>query len=131
MQEIFKDDLEYLNRHKIEYHRKFALSLACVILFFIGAPLGAIIKKGGLGMPMVVSVIAFVLYYVLGEMGNMLSRSNTIPPWFGMWLSSMVFLPIGIFLTLKATSDAKILSAEEWRRKIFMFFSKIKNKNVK
>ena len=131
MQEIFKDDLEYLNRHKIEYHRKFARSLACVILFFIGAPLGAIIKKGGLGMPMVVSVIAFVLYYVLGEMGNMLSRSNTIPPWFGMWLSSMVFLPIGIFLTLKATSDAKILSAEEWRRKIFMFFSKIKNKNVK
>lgn len=118
VQENFKDDVEYLNRHKIEYHRKFALSLACLILFFIGAPLGAIIKKGGLGMPIVVSVISFIIYYVLGEMGNMLARSNTIPPWFGMWLSSIVFLPIGIFLTIKATSDAKILSAEEWKRKI-------------
>lgn len=124
VQENFKDDVEYLNRHKIEYHRKFALSLACLILFFIGAPLGAIIKKGGLGMPIVVSVISFIIYYVLGEMGNMLARSNTIPPWFGMWLSSIVFLPIGIFLTIKATSDAKILSAEEWKRKIQKFLGK-------
>ncbi len=124
IQENFKDDIEYLNRHKIEYHRKFALSLACLILFFIGAPLGAIIKKGGLGMPIVVSVISFIIYYVLGEMGNMLARSNTIPPWFGMWLSSVVFLPIGIFLTIKATSDAKILSAEEWKRKIQKLFRK-------
>lgn len=124
IQENFKDDIEYLNRHKIEYHRKFALSLACLILFFIGAPLGAIIKKGGLGMPIVVSVISFIIYYVLGEMGNMLARSNTIPPWFGMWLSSIVFLPIGIFLTIKATSDAKILSAEEWKRKIQKLLSK-------
>lgn len=124
VQENFKDDVEYLNRHKIEYHRKFALSLACLILFFIGAPLGAIIKKGGLGMPIVVSVISFIIYYVLGEMGNMLARSNTIPPWFGMWLSSIVFLPIGIFLTIKATSDAKILSAEEWKRKIQKLLSK-------
>lgn len=131
VQDNFKDDTEYLNRHKIEYHRKFALSLACVILFFIGAPLGAIIKKGGLGMPIVVSVISFIIYYVLGEMGNMLARSGTIAPWFGMWISSIVFLPIGIFLTIKATSDAKILSAEEWKRKLNLLFNKNKNSNAK
>lgn len=130
LQENYKDDVEYLNRHKIEYHRKFALSLACVILFFIGAPLGAIIKKGGLGMPIVVSVISFIIYYVLGEMGNMLARSGTISPWFGMWVSSIVFLPIGIFLTIKATSDAKILSAEEWKRRINLLFKKNKNTNA-
>ncbi len=131
VQENFKDDTEYLNRHKIEFHRKFALSLACVILFFIGAPLGAIIKKGGLGMPIVVSVISFIIYYVLGEMGNMLARSGTIAPWFGMWVSSIVFLPIGIFLTIKATSDAKILSAEEWKRKLNLLFNKNKEVNAK
>lgn len=131
VQENFKDDIEYLNRHKIEFHRKFALSLACVILFFIGAPLGAIIKKGGLGMPIVVSVISFIIYYVLGEMGNMLARSGTIAPWFGMWVSSIVFLPIGIFLTIKATSDAKILSAEEWKRKLNLLFNKNKEVNAK
>lgn len=131
VQDNFKDDTEYLNRHKIEYHRKFALSLACVILFFIGAPLGAIIKKGGLGMPIVVSVISFIIYYVLGEMGNMLARSGTIAPWFGMWISSIVFLPIGIFLTIKATSDAKILSAEEWKRKLNLLVNKNKKSNAK
>ncbi|MBR1769868.1 MAG: LptF/LptG family permease [Bacteroidales bacterium] len=125
--ERFKGDTEYLNRHKIEYHRKFALSLACVILFFIGAPLGAIIKKGGLGMPIVVSVISFVIYYILGQMGTMLARSATIPPWVGMWASTIVFLPIGIFLTVKATSDAKLLSLDEWRRKIVSLKNKKTN----
>lgn len=116
LQQVTKDNVEYLNRHKIEYHRKFALSLACVILFFIGAPLGAIIRKGGLGMPIVVSVISFVLYYVTGEMGTMLARSGTIAPWFGMWLSTIIFLPIGILLTVKATSDSKVLSLEAWEK---------------
>ena len=100
-----KLDADYLNRHKIEYHRKFTLSLACIILFFIGAPLGAIIKKGGFGMPIVVSIIAFIIYYTMGQIGSMLARSDTLTPFVGMWLSSFVFLPIGIILTIKATSD--------------------------
>lgn len=128
-----KLDIDYLNRHKVEYHRKFTLSLACVILFFIGAPLGAIIKKGGFGMPIVVSMIAFIIYYTMGEIGNMISRSNTITPFVGMWLSSFVFLPIGIFLTIKATSDARVLDAESWKKMMTNFSSKFskKNKNSK
>ncbi|MBQ9255315.1 MAG: LptF/LptG family permease [Bacteroidales bacterium] len=126
-----KIDEEYINRHKIEYHKKFTLSLACVILFFIGAPLGAIIKKGGFGMPIVVSIIAFIIYYALGQIGSMLARSGTLSPFVGMWLSSFVFLPIGLFLTIKATSDAKLFDKEIWKKRIKNLFQNKKITNNK
>ncbi|MBQ7984275.1 MAG: LptF/LptG family permease [Bacteroidales bacterium] len=113
---IIDNDELYLTRHRIEFYRKFTLSLACIILFFIGAPLGAIIRKGGLGLPVVVSLLAFVIYYVIGTMGESAAKSGTLAPLIATWLSSIVFFPFGIFLTLKATSDSKLFSSENWYR---------------
>jgi lipopolysaccharide export system permease protein len=99
-------------RHEIERHRKFTLSFACLIFFFIGAPLGAIIRKGGLGMPVVISVIMFIIYYIIDNTGYKMAREGLWPSYEGMWLSSFVLLPIGIFLTYKAVIDASILNTE-------------------
>jgi lipopolysaccharide export system permease protein len=99
----------------IEWHRKFTLSFACLIFFFIGAPLGAIIRKGGLGMPAVVSIFFFVIYWVIDISGKKLSRDGAWDPLFGTWVSSMVLLPIGIFLTYKATTDSSLFNAEKYK----------------
>ncbi len=96
-------------RHEIEWHRKFTLSVACLVLFFIGAPLGAIIRKGGLGLPAVISIIFFVLYHSVSMIGEKFARQGSIDPLIGMWMASVVLLPIGIFLTYKATTDSVIL----------------------
>jgi lipopolysaccharide export system permease protein len=108
----------YIVKHKIEWHRKFTLSIACVILFFIGAPLGAIIRKGGLGMPLVVSVLMFVLYHIVSIVGEKSAKEFVMDPWLGMWLASLVYLPVGIFLTHKATTDAPLLDNEAWQKVI-------------
>lgn len=105
-----------LAKHRIEWQRKFTLSFACLILFFIGAPLGAIIRKGGLGMPIVVSIIFFVIYHVISISGEKFAREGVIPPWKGMWLSSMLLLPIGIFLTYKATTDSALFDWELYKK---------------
>ncbi|MDR2801844.1 MAG: LptF/LptG family permease [Prevotellaceae bacterium] len=99
---------------EIEWHRKFTLSFACLVFFFIGAPLGAIIRKGGLGMPAVVSIFFFIIYWVIDISGKKLSRDGAWDPLFGTWVSSMVLLPIGIFLTYKATSDSSLFNAERY-----------------
>lgn len=91
----------YINRHYIEWHRKFTLSLACIVLFFVGAPFGSIVRKGGLGLPLVASVIFFVLYYVIGMIAEKAVREGAIGSW-GMWISTFVMLPIGIILTYRA-----------------------------
>jgi lipopolysaccharide export system permease protein len=119
-------DSEMVRRHQIELHRKFTLSVACLILFFIGAPLGAIIRKGGMGMPIVVSALAFIIYYIVGTMGENAAIQEEIPIWVGMWLSTFVFLPIGLFLTAKATTDAGLLNAEVWSKYVNKFVNSIK-----
>jgi len=122
-------DKEFIRRHDIEWHRKFTLSVACIILFFIGAPLGAIIKKGGFGMPVVLSVIAFILYFVIGIIGEKSAVQGAWSCVLGMWSSSIVFLPIGLFLTMKATSDSTLFNIEGWQKNfnsIKSFFSKRK-----
>jgi len=103
-------------KHRIEWHRKFTLSFACIILFFIGAPLGAIIRKGGLGLPLVVSVVLFVIFHIVSTTGFKYAREMVLSPFEGMWLSSVVFLPIGIFLTYKATTDSPLLDTDVWRK---------------
>ncbi|MBO7277896.1 MAG: LptF/LptG family permease [Bacteroidales bacterium] len=118
---------DMVRRHQIELHRKFTLSAACLILFFIGAPLGAIIRKGGMGMPIVVSTVAFIIYYIVGTMGENATREGEMPIWVGMWLSTIVFLPLGLFLTTKATSDAGLLNAEVWTKTIEKILNKLKN----
>ncbi len=108
------DDNYVIRRHQIELMKKFTLSLACLIFFFIGAPLGAIIRKGGLGMPIVISVILFIIYYIIDNMGYKLARDGRWPVWQGMWLSSAVLLPLGIFLTKKAVNDSAVFNPDAW-----------------
>ena len=105
-------------KHQIEYHKKFSLSVACIIFFFIGAPLGSIIKKGGLGTPMVISVIMFILYYIIDMSGENFAEEGAIPAVVGMWVSTVVFLPVGIFLTYKATNDSVILNSDTYIKAI-------------
>lgn len=98
------------DKYWVEIHRKFTLSVACIVLFFIGAPLGSIVKKGGLGWPMVMAVLFFVLYHLFTITGEKTALGGKIEIWQGMWLSTMVLLPIGIFLTIKAKNDSSLTS---------------------
>lgn len=111
---LLDDHQRYIRKHAIELHRKFTLAFACLIFFFIGAPLGAIIRKGGLGAPVVISVIMFVIYYIIDNTGYKMAREALWPTWAGMWLSSFVLLPIGIFLTYKAATDSALLNPEAY-----------------
>jgi len=114
MGKIIESHIKYIRRYQIEWHRKFTLSLACIIFFFIGAPLGAIIRKGGLGMPVVISVIFFVIYYIISMSGEKFVREDVWSPLTGMWISTFILLPIGIYLTYKSTNDAAIMSSEAY-----------------
>ncbi|MDR0907867.1 MAG: LptF/LptG family permease [Rikenellaceae bacterium] len=109
---VAKDVLNQLYRSQIEWQTKWALPIAVIVFFLIGAPLGAIIRKGGLGMPIVISVAFFVLYYVLKIMGEKLAREGTWSALAGVWLPTMVLLPIAIYLTYKATNDSNLLNVE-------------------
>ncbi len=124
-----KEDMDGRNyqiaKYKVEWHRKLTLSAACFILFLIGAPLGAIIRKGGLGMPLVVSIIFFLTYHVASITGEKMSKEAVIPPFKGMWLSSAILLPVGIFLIYKATHDSVIFDGDVYRN-FFRKFSKNK-----
>jgi len=111
---ILKYEDKQIRLHHTEMHKKFTLSFACLVFFFIGAPLGAIIRKGGLGAPAVISVILFVVYYIIDSLGYKMSRDAVWQPWQGMWLSSAVLLPMGLFLTYKAVNDSVILNAETY-----------------
>lgn len=125
MKEDFTARQEWIRRHEIEWHRKFTLSIACLILFFIGAPLGAIIRRGGLGMPVVVSIVFFIMYYLISIMGEKFSREAVIPVYQGMWLSSAILFPLGVFLTYKATTDSTIMNTDTYTilyQKIIKFF---------
>ncbi|MEA4905031.1 MAG: LptF/LptG family permease [Petrimonas sp.] len=110
-----------INRQWIEWHTKFTIPFACLIFFFIGAPLGSIVRKGGLGTPIVISVILFIIYYVLNNVGYKMARDGVWDHWIGMWFSSMILLPLGVFLTYKAMTDSVIMSADTY----LSFFKKL------
>jgi lipopolysaccharide export system permease protein len=121
------DDMYYkkrtLNSYPMEWHRKFTLSFACLIFFFIGAPLGAIIRKGGLGMPVVVSILMFIAYYILMITGEKFAREDAWSMVNGMWFASFVFLPLGIWLTYKAATDSGVMNLESYQ----MLFKRLTN----
>lgn len=125
--QILQNDQEYINRHGIEWHQKFTLSVACFVLFLIGAPFGSIVRKGGLGLPLVASVIFFVLYYVINTICIKAIREVALPP-YGMWISTIAMLPLGIFLTLKATTDSSVFDKGTWRKMILKIFMRPKKK---
>ena len=109
-----KFDIKYLRRHEIEWHRKFTLSFACLIFLFIGAPLGAIIRKGGLGMPTVISTLLFIMYYIISLTGEKFVRESVLSSFQGMWLSSFILVVAGVFLTYEATNDSAILNIDTY-----------------
>ena len=113
-----------MRRHGMEIHRKFTLSFACMIFFFIGAPLGAIIRKGGLGLPTVISILFFVIYYIVDTTGVKFAKEGVWLVYQGMWLSSAILLPVGIFLTYKATTDSTLMNTEAY----IIFFQKMRKK---
>ena len=112
---------KWIKKFTNEWHRKFTLPFACMIFFFIGAPLGAIIRKGGLGMPVIISILFFIFYYVISMTGERAAKQLVLDPALGMWISSLIILPLGIVLTYKATTDSAVFNIENY----IDFFKKI------
>lgn len=108
--------------HLIEWHTKITMSVACLVMFLIGAPLGSIIRKGGLGAPLVFAVIFFVIFFLLNNFGNKFVREGVTYAWFGIWIATYVLTPIGLFLVYKAMHDSQLLNKEFYYRT----FSKIR-----
>jgi len=112
-------DLSREIRHStVEYQKKFTLSAACIALFLIGAPLGAIIRKGGLGLPVVVAVIFFLIYYIISTIGEKTVKDGDLSPFVGMWIAIGTLTPIGIFLSYKAANDSALFDVELYKRTI-------------
>ena len=105
-----------VRKHKIEWHRKIVLSLACMVLFLIGAPLGSIIRKGGLGTPLIFAIVFFMVFYFSTTMGEKFAKEGTLTPFTGMWLATFLLVPIGLFLTYKAMRDSQLFNKEWYYR---------------
>lgn len=128
--ESMKDDKKSLRRHEIELLKKFTLSVACLIMFFIGAPLGAIIRKGGLGTPLVVSVLLFLVYYIIDNTGYKMARDGRWPIWLGMWISTFILAPLGIYVTYKAMNDSAVFDKDAWLIKLRRLLGRKPQRNV-
>lgn len=131
-----QDDLQFyvskqegIIKNQLEWHRKFSLSFACFIFFFIGAPLGAIIRKGGLGMPVVISVFLFIIYYIISMMGERSAREAVISPALGMWISAFILLPLGVVLTYKSVTDSEMMNSDLYKKffeKFYRIYKRLK-----
>ncbi len=116
-------EIKTIKRYEVEWNKKLTMSFACLVFFFIGAPLGAIIRKGGLGTPAVISIFFFVVYYVINITGQKMVEQDVVGTLTGTWASSYILLPIGVFLTYKATTDSVIMNIDTY----FLFFRKIRD----
>ncbi len=112
---MLTEQAKLMRRHDIELQRKFTLSFAILVFFFIGAPLGAIIKKGGIGTPLVISVFLFIVYYIFDNTGYKMARDGQMEVWEGMWLSTVALLPLGIFFTIKAIDDSAVFNSDAYK----------------
>ena len=123
-----KDDLEYrkiiITKHNIEWHRKISLAIACLLLFLVGAPLGAIIRKGGFGLPVLFSVFFFLIYHVLSMIGEKSVKDLSMKAYEGMWIANMVFSLIALFLIYKAKNDVQLFDFSPLLKRINQFFKK-------
>ena len=120
--------------YQIELQRKYRLAVACLLFFFIGAPLGSIIRKGGIAIPLVFTVGFFVIYFALSVIGEKIAKGSVMPVWFGTWMSSFILLPLCVFLTYHATMDTAVLSPDTYSKmmdkiKNFKLFSKKRHEN--
>lgn len=120
---------KWLNKHVIALHEKYALGFACIILFFVGAPLGALIRKGGVGLPMVIAILLFLSYHFIGIFAKNSSQDGTLNPIFATWLSTLIMLPLGISLTRRATNDRGLFEFDSYLDPLKKFL-KLKSKAV-
>ncbi len=124
---VMKEDYSfYENReyrvHQMEFITKITLSLSCIVFFFIGAPLGAIIRKGGLGVPVIISVLVFIVYYIFENSGMRMARADEWSVWFGKWISTMVLAPLAVFFTYKANKDSTVFSWDAYKLFVMKVF---------
>ena len=119
----YENDRANLRSHLIAWHEKITMSIACLVLFLIGAPLGSIIRKGGIGLPLIFAVIFFVIFFLLNNFGRKFVKQDVLQPITGMWMATYVLLPVGIFLTYKAMDDSQLFNREYYNR----LFKKLAN----
>ena len=115
-------------RYNIEFHRKFTLAVSCLLLFAIGAPLGAIIRKGGLGLPVVVAIIFFLIYHIISTMAEKAAKDGSLDPMLGMWMAIIVLSPLAAFLTYKSTTDSSLFDIDQYKLKLEAFWKKISSR---
>ncbi len=120
----FKIKVKRINKHEIAFHEKFALTIACIILFFVGAPLGAIIRKGGMGLPMVIAILLFLTYHFIGIFAKNSAEDGTMHPFIATWLSTAIMLPLSIWLTYRATTDQGVFDMDTFFQRIGRLFGK-------
>lgn len=120
----FKVKTKRINKHEIAFHEKFALAVACIILFFVGAPLGAIIRKGGMGLPMVIAIVLFLTYHFIGIFAKNSAEDGTMHPFIATWLSTAIMLPLSVWLTYRATTDQGVFDMETFFQRIARLFGK-------
>jgi lipopolysaccharide export system permease protein len=118
------DFVTVITRYMVEYNKKFTLAVSCLVLFFIGAPLGAIIRKGGLGLPVVVSVAFFLIYHIISTVGEKAAKEGNVSPFLGMWIAIIVLTPLGLFLTYKATIDSALFDVDVYKNLFKKIFKK-------
>ena len=121
----FKTSVKQINKFEIALHEKYVLAVACVVLFFVGAPLGAIIRKGGMGLPIVVAILIFLTYHFIGIFAKNSAEDGSISPFVATWLSTLIMLPLGIFLTYRATTDQGLLAFDGVATSITQFLKRI------
>jgi lipopolysaccharide export system permease protein len=124
--ESYKTKRKILNLFDFEYHYRFAFSLSCLVLFFIGAPLGALIKKGGFGLPMVLAILIFVLYFFVNSLGRNIAEESSISSVLGGWLATFILLPFGLFLTKRATKGTSTISFDKYTIAVKTFFNRFR-----
>src|SRR5699024_1898974 len=121
----FRRKIERLNETTIEIHNKFALAVMCYVLFFVGAPMGAIIRKGGIGTPMIVAIILFLIYYYIGMFAKNSAQDGSINAVLATWVSTIIMLPLSILLTYQATTDRKLVNFDIVLEPMKRFFDQL------
>ena len=123
--ETLKDKQKIINGYNVEFHKRIAFSIACLVLFFVGTPLGSIIRKGGFGLPMLIAITIFVIYFFISTFGKNMAESNKVSPFIGGWLATFILLPFGVLLMIRATNDKGIFNLDAFLQPAVNFFNKI------
>ena len=123
--DTLKDRQKVINGYNTEFHKRIAFSVACLVLFFVGTPLGSIIRKGGFGLPMIIAIVIFVVYFFISTLGKNMAESNTVSPFIGGWLATFVLLPFGILLMIRATNDKGIFNIDAFLQPITNFINRV------